>query len=306
MIRRAAVIGLGTMGPGIAMRLARGGLEVRGYDRDAAQGERTDAIRPIIGEALDALGIEGREGSFTVAHTLEDAVADADLVIENIPESVEAKAELYRAIDPLIGTDTLVATNTSAIPITRLQAHISNPARMAGMHWSNPPHIVPIIEVIAGRDTAPQTVGTIRALIRRIGLLPVTIRRDAPGFVENRVLYALLREVIDLVEAGAITAEDIDTCVSWGIGFKLAVIGPMALLDVAGLDIYRSVASHLNAELCDRKDVAPMILEKTEAGRLGLKSGGGIYDYNLRQIKELYAQRSRKLVAIRRVMEREI
>ena len=304
MIRRVAIIGLGTMGPGMAARLARGGLDVVAYDVAPAAIERAQAALAVCDGVLDALGIAAQAGgSVRFTDALEDAVAGADLVIENVPEKEAIKADVYRRIDGLVGPDTVVASDTSGIPITRLQAHISNPARMVGMHWSNPPHIIPMIEVIAGEKTALETVQTIRDLIRSLGLLPVVVKKDVPGFVENRVLYALLREVVDLVERGVIEPEDIDTCVSWGIGYKLAVIGPMALLDMAGMDIYHSVSSFLNADLADRKDVAPLAEAQIAAGKLGIKSGQGIYSYTPEGIPELQRDRARKLVAIRRILE---
>lgn len=306
MIRHIAIIGMGTMGPGMAARLARGGLQVTAYDVAPAAIERAKTMLAAAESVLDALGIAPpAAGAGTVRFTddLADAVSGADLVIENVPENISIKAEVYRKLDALVAADTIVASDTSGIPITQLQAHISNPARMAGMHWSNPPHIVPMIEVIGGEQTAPETVQTIREFIRSLGLLPVVVKKDVPGFVENRVLYALLREVVDLVERGVIEPEDIDTCVSWGIGYKLAVVGPMALLDMAGLDIYNSVSTFLNADLSDRKDVAPMVGQKIAAGTLGIKSGGGIYSYTPERIAELQRERARKLVAIRRILE---
>lgn len=306
MIHSAALIGLGTMGPGIAARLARGGIRVAAYDTSPEAMARAAAMAPVVAGALDRLGVaQVAGGSLRMADSLADAVAGADLVIENVPEQVAVKAALYRDLGPLIGTGVIVASDTSGIPITSLQAQIAHPGRFVGMHWSNPPHIIPMIEVIAGAETAPETAEAIRELIRRIGLMPVTVAKDVPGFVENRVLYALLREVVDLVEAGVIAPADIDTCVSWGIGYKLAVIGPMALLDMAGLDIYRSVASFLNRELSVRGDVAPMIAERAGAGRLGIKTEGGIYDYTPEQIASLQAARARKLIAIRKILEEQ-
>ncbi|TIV16385.1 MAG: 3-hydroxyacyl-CoA dehydrogenase family protein, partial [Mesorhizobium sp.] len=261
MIQRIAIIGLGTMGPGMAARLARGGLQVVAYDVAPAAIERAGTMLGVAETVLDSLGIAPPPaGAGTVRFTddIADAVSGADLVIENVPENISIKADVYHAIDGLIAADTIVASDTSGIPITKLQAHISHPERMVGMHWSNPPHIIPMIEVIAGEKTAPETVATIRDLIRSIGLLPVVVKKDVPGFVENRVLYALLREAVDLVERGVIEPEDLDTCVSWGIGYKIAVVGPMALLDMAGLDIYKSVSSFLNADLSNRDGVAPM------------------------------------------------
>ena len=306
MIARAALIGLGTMGPGIAARLTRGGIDVAAYDVSEAAIERSKAMLGTIEGVLDRLGIAvpaSGAGTLRFTTSLEDVVSGADLVIENVPENIEVKAQVYRAIDPLIGTSVIVASDTSGIPISRLQAHISNPARFVGMHWSNPPHIIPMIEVIAGEKTDASTVAAIRDLIRGIGLLPVVVKKDVPGFVENRVLYALLREAVDLVERGVIEPEDLDTCVSWGIGYKIAVVGPMALLDMAGMDIYQSVSSFLNAELCNRSDVAPAVKERIAAGRLGLKSGGGMFDYAPASIPVLQGERAKKLIAIRRILE---
>ncbi|BCG82336.1 5-formyl-3-hydroxy-2-methylpyridine 4-carboxylate 5-dehydrogenase [Mesorhizobium sp. 113-3-3] len=306
MIRNIAIVGMGTMGPGMAARLARGGLQVVAYDVAPAAIERARSMLGVAETVLDALGIAPPSaGTGTVRFTddIRDAVSRADLVIENVPENISVKADVYRTIDGLIGSDTIVASDTSGIPITKLQAHISHPERMVGMHWSNPPHIIPMIEVIAGENTAPQTVAVIRDLIRSIGLLPVVVKKDVPGFVENRVLYALLREAVDLVERGVIDPEDLDTCVSWGIGYKIAVIGPMALLDMAGLDIYKSVSSFLNADLSNRDDVAPMVLEKTNASKFGIKSGEGMFSYTPEQTKALQGERARKLVAVRRILE---
>jgi 3-hydroxybutyryl-CoA dehydrogenase/5-formyl-3-hydroxy-2-methylpyridine 4-carboxylate dehydrogenase len=298
-----AIIGMGSMGPGMAARLARGGHAVRAFDVAPAAIERAQAMLPMIAGALDGLGIDEQGGTVTFHDSFAATVADAALVIENVPEKVEIKAQVYRDLDALIGADVLVATDTSGIPITKLQAHISAPGRFVGMHWSNPPHIFPMIEVIAGEHTAPATVTAIQNLIRGLDLLPVTLKRDVPGFVENRVLYALLRECVDLVEQGVIDAKDLDTCVTWGIGYKLSVIGPMRLLDMAGLDIYQSVASFLNAELCDRDDVSPMVTEATAQGRLGMKSGGGLVEYSPEDLARLPRERGTQLVAVRRVLE---
>ena len=306
MIRNIAIIGMGTMGPGMAARLARGGLQVVAYDVAPAAIERARSMLSVAETVLDALGIappSAGVGTVRFTDDIRDAGSGADLVIENVPENISVKADVYRTVDGLIGPDTIVASDTSGIPITKLQAHISHPERMVGMHWSNPPHIIPMIEVIAGEKTAPQTVATIRDLIRSIGLLPVVVKKDVPGFVENRVLYALLREAVDLVERGVIDPEDLDTCVSWGIGYKIAVIGPMALLDMAGLDIYKSVSSFLNADLSNRDDVAPMVLEKTNASKFGIKSGEGMFSYTPEQTKALQGERARKLVAVRRILE---
>ena len=170
------------------------------------------------------------------------------------------------------------------------------------MHWSNPPHLIPMIEVIPGEQTSQETVDATSELVRRIGYHPV-VEREVPGFVENRILYAILRECLDLVDRGIIDPEGLDLNVRWGIGYKLAVIGPMELLDMAGLDIYNAVGSYLNQDLSTSGDVSSTIRDLIDKGRLGMKTGGGIYDYTPEQIDELRAKRAGKLVAVRKALE---
>ena len=302
----ATVVGLGTMGPGIAATLARGGMTVRLHDVSAEALARGPAAVAAAASVLDCLGTSARNvdsGPVTFHADLAEACRDADLVVENVPENAALKAEVLAAIDRLVGAATVIATDTSGIPITSLQAHVSHPGRFVGMHWSNPPHIIPMIEVIAGAATDPATVDRMVSTIRGLGLLPVVIQKDVPGFVENRVLYAVMREAIDLVESGVIAPESLDICVSWGIGFKLAVVGPMALLDMADLDVYQSVGSYLNKDLCRREDVSPFIADRVAQGRLGLKTGGGIRDYTPEGIQALAAGRAAKLVTVRRALE---
>ncbi len=298
-----AIIGMGTMGPGMASRMSRGGHHIRVHDVQPSAIERAKSIQPVVDTALDGLGVIDQEGGITYCAELEEAVVGANLIIENIPENTQIKADLYLQLDKFIDSNVLVATNTSGIPISKLQEYITDPHRFIGMHWSNPPHIIPMIEVIAGSKTDPVTVTKIQDLIRSLNLLPVTLKKDVPGFVENRVLYALLRECVDLVEKDVIEPEDIDTCVSWGIGYKLAVIGPMRLLDMAGLDIYHSVASFLNSDLCARTDISPMINKVAEKGKLGMKSGGGLFEYSPEELSSLPKERGTKLVAVRKALE---
>lgn len=302
---RTAVIGLGTMGPGMLATLARSGMAVTAFDVSAAQRDKAAPAIAAATQVLDALGMPDKRAADgpRIADSLADCVAGADLVIENVPEKLEIKTALFRELDGLVGEPCVLASDTSGIPITKLQDGLSAPGRVVGMHWSNPPHIIPIIEVIAGAETSPETVSWMVETVKGLNMLPILVKQDVPGFVENRILYAIMREAVDLVERGVIDAESLDACVSWGIGYKLAVIGPMALLDMAGLDIYQSVSSYLNEDLCARKDVSALIAGKTAAGALGLKSGKGMFDYGPEQIGELRAARAKKLVAVRKALE---
>src|SRR5690606_35455188 len=158
--------------------------------------------------------------------------------LEAVPERLDVKQQVFEQLEGIVAKDTILASNTSGIPITKLQVGRSHPGRIVGMHWSNPPHVIPLIEVIRGEKTEDHVAEFVRAFTEEMGYVPVTVKKDVEGFVENRILYAIMREALHLLEEGVASAEDIDLAVQWGIGFKLAGIGPLALLDVAGLDIY--------------------------------------------------------------------
>ncbi len=302
---KAAIIGLGTMGPGIAATLARSGMTVTAYDASPEQRAKAPAAIETAQGVLAKLVVpdRGNGTGVRIAESLGDCVADADFVLETVPEKLDLKIQIFREIEALVGSDCILASDTSGLPITRIQEGVVAPGRLIGMHWSNPPHIIPMIEVVPGAKTAPQVVDWMMATIKAAGLLPVLVKKDVPGFVENRVLYALLRECVDLVDQGVIDVEGLDTCVSWGIGYKLSVVGPMALLDMAGLDIYQAVGSYLNRELCSRPDVSDYIAKQTASGRLGMKTGGGLFDYTPEKVGTLQAERARKLVAVRKILQ---
>jgi 5-formyl-3-hydroxy-2-methylpyridine 4-carboxylic acid 5-dehydrogenase len=303
-MKRVAIIGTGTMGPGMAATLARGGLDVSCYDTLQAARDRVPGEVETAFTVLDRIGgPEGAErGTVTVHDDLGSAVVGSDLVIEAVPENAEIKAKVFADLDRLAPASAILASNTSGIPITKLAESVADPARVVGMHWSNPPHVIPVIEVIAGARTSPDVVERLRATISELGLVPVRVQRDVPGFVENRVLYAIMRECLALVDDGVISAEELDTCVKWGIGFKLAVIPPLQLLDVAGLDIYSAVGSYLNQDLNARRDVSETITSRVQRGELGMKTGSGLFSYTPDQAQSLRQERAARLVAVRKAL----
>jgi 3-hydroxyacyl-CoA dehydrogenase len=251
-------------------------------------------------ERLEAVQEDG--GSLRFETDLAAALEGAHIVLEAVPEKLELKHEVFPRFEEVVAPDAILASNTSGIPITKIAAVTKHPERVVGMHWSNPPHLIPMIEVIPGEQTSQETVDAASALVRRIGYHAV-VEREVPGFVENRILYAILRECLDLVDRGIIDPEGLDLNVRWGIGYKLAVIGPMELLDMAGLDIYNAVGSYLNSDLSTSGEVSSTIRDLIDKGRLGMKTGGGIYDYTPEQIDELRAKRAGKLVAVRKALE---
>ena len=302
-VKRAAVIGTGTMGPGIGAVLARAGIETALYDVSPEQLDKAKAGAELAGQVLERLeAVQEEGGSLRFESELAAALEGADFVLEAVPEKLELKHEVFPQFEEHVADDAILASNTSGIPITRIATVTKHPERVVGMHWSNPPHLIPMIEVIPGEQTSQEIVDATSELVRRIGYYPV-VEREVPGFVENRILYAILRECLDLVDRGIVDPEALDLNVRWGIGYKLAVIGPMELLDLAGLDIYNAVGSYLNQDLSTSGDVSKTIRELIDQGRLGMKTGGGIYDYTPEQIEELRARRAGKLVAVRKALD---
>jgi 3-hydroxyacyl-CoA dehydrogenase len=302
-LRRAAVIGTGTMGPGIGAVLARAGIATALYDVSDKALEQAQAGVQLAAGVLDRLEAPKMDGgSVRFDSDLAAALDRADVVFEAVPEKLELKHAVFPAFEQHVSEDAILASNTSGIPITKIASVCAHPGRVVGMHWSNPPHLIPMIEVIPGEQTDQRVVDDACELIRTFGYHPV-VEKEVPGFVENRILYAILRECLDLVDRGIIDPEGMDLNVRWGIGYKLAVIGPMELLDMAGLDIYNAVGSYLNQDLSTSGEVSSMIRDRIAEGKLGMKTGSGIYDYTPEQIQTLRAQRAAKLVAVRKALE---
>jgi 3-hydroxybutyryl-CoA dehydrogenase/5-formyl-3-hydroxy-2-methylpyridine 4-carboxylate dehydrogenase len=292
------------MGPGMGAVLARAGLQVKLFDVKPEALERAQGMVGIVEGVLDRLEVPTQDGG-GVAYEGDRTAAlqGADVVLEAVPEQLDLKQQLFQEIEGDIGAETIIASNTSGIPVTKLQEGLQHPERVIGWHWSNPPHLIPMNEVIPGEQTSDEVTVATQSLTRRIGYHPVTLKKEAPGFVENRVLYAIMRECLALVDEGVIDVEGLDLCVKWGIGYKLAVVPPIQLLDMAGLDIYTSVASYLNQSPSNMTDVSSTATDLKNSGRLGIKTGGGFFDYTPDRVKELGAQRAAALVAVRKALD---
>ncbi|HEY4277333.1 MAG TPA: 3-hydroxyacyl-CoA dehydrogenase NAD-binding domain-containing protein [Conexibacter sp.] len=302
-LARAAILGTGTMGPGMGAVLARGGLQVGLFDVSEAALERAKGTAEVAATVLDRLGVEEKGGTLSFESDLPTAVTGADIVVEAIPERLELKRQVFAELEPLIRDDTIIASNTSGIPVTRMAEGLRRPERVVGWHWSNPPQLIPMNEVIVGEETSPEVVAAVEQLTRDIGYQPVTLRKEVPGFVENRILYAIMRESLALLDEGVVDAEGLDLCVKWGIGYKLAVVPPIQLLDMAGLDIYTSVAGFLNQDLSNEAGISRTATDLRDAGTLGIKSGRGFFEYSPERVRELVAERGAKLVGVRKVLE---
>lgn len=297
-----AVIGSGSMGPGIAALLARYGSEVRLHDISADALKRAEQVCAGATKALDELEVPVTEGgavSFELDQTA--ALQDASLVIEAIPEQIDLKKKVLAQIEAVVAPEAIIATNTSGIPISDMAVSMSNPERFIGMHWSNPPHLIPMIEIIKGAQTDDAVQQQLVEIVKSFGYEAV-VEKEIAGFVENRVLYAVLRECMALLEEGIATQEDLDTCVKWGVGYKLAVIGPMRLVDMAGLDIYEAVGSYLNAQLSNESGVSSLVTRLTAENKLGMKTGEGLYQYGEGEVDQKRSDIIKGLIETRKTL----
>src|SRR6187551_3260609 len=246
-----AVVGAGTMGAGIARIFADGEAEVR---LNARRQESLDAARERAGEAVQ------------MTTDLEEALTGAELVVETIVEEVEPKRAVLARAEELAAPDAILTTNTSSLSVDEVGGELSRPERFAGLHFLNPPELVQVVEIVGGTRTAPATLETLRGWMEELGKAPVVVRLDVPGFVINRLQYALLREAYALVDAGVCSFEDVDRAVTAGLGARWAAIGPFQTMDLAGLDVHAAVAENLWPELATTSEPSSSITEARERG----------------------------------------
>ena len=281
---KVVVAGAGTMGASLPQVYARAGWDTVLYNRSASGLERAKNLIELNQATFVKEEILSEEESKTllarIKMTTEKAdFTDAALVVESIVEKLDAKQEFWGEISQIVPEDALLATNTSGLHITDIAKACKYPERFMGQHWLNPPHLLPLCEIIAGEKTSPENVQKMRSLVESLGKQPVVVA-DINGFIINRIQFALLREALHIVDIGAATFEDVDTVLKAGMGLRYAALGPFGVADFGGLDTFDHINSYLNAELDDSKVGNKRLHEMVEAGKLGVKSGQGFYDYS--------------------------
>ena len=279
-IRTVAVLGAGTMGHGIAQVCAAAGCTVRVYDvsDDAVAG--LDRIRANLDKGVELGKVDAADRDATLARlsgttAVAEAVAEASLVVEAAPESMDLKEAIFAEVDAAAPDDALLATNTSSLSIDRIADAVSNPTRFLGLHFFNPVHIMKLVEVVWGPRTSDATRDAGVAFARRLGKEPVVVK-DAPGFASSRLGIVLGMEAIRMVEQGVASAQDIDKAMELGYRHPM---GPLRLTDLVGLDVRLGIAEYLYETLGSEAFRPPDLLRRMVAdGRLGKKSGTGFYD----------------------------
>ena len=295
------------MGSGIAAVFAAGGIKVRIYDGDASRLQSCRAQIGRIAEELSANGLLGTSPNrvvqrVAVAQQLND-LQTCQFIMEAIPEDLDLKHQLYRQLERTVPHDTILASNTSGLMPSRLIENMEHPERFVVAHFWNPPHAIPLVEVVPSDKTGPEIVETVLTFLRRVGAEPVLISKELPGFIGNRLQYAVLREALAIVRSGAATPEAVDLVMKASLGRRYATVGPIETADLGGLDTFLSIASHLMPELAKDEEVLDLIRERVKAGKVGLRSGEGFYSWPEERANQVQARRNQDLLR-RRLADR--
>lgn len=289
-----AVLGAGTMAPGIATAFAVAGhpvsLWARSQERARAGAERAHEMAGYLVEH----GLATETGRVEVIERLDQA-GDAEVVIEAVAEDLGAKQALFAELEPLAGAETLFATNTSGLRVSEIAGGLRRPERLVAMHFWNPAHLMPLVE-IAGELAARERLEQATELALAIGKLPVRLEREVLGFLGVRLQQAVVREAIALVERGAASAQDVDLAVRASFGIRFPVIGPLESADLSGLDVIASIHSYLLRDLDRAEEPQRPLRDLVAAGALGVKSGRGFFDWTARDPQVTIRRRDEELV----------
>jgi 3-hydroxybutyryl-CoA dehydrogenase len=280
-IQRVGVVGLGTMGAGIAQVSVQSGHETIGREVSDELNERARAtIDRYLGRGVEKGRISASDkdaalGRLTLTTSLED-LADCDLVIEAIVEELEPKRELFAELERICRPDTILATNTSALSVTKIAEATQRPERVIGMHFFNPAPVLPLVEIVRTEQSSDEAVHDAYVWAERAGKQPVRCN-DTPGFIVNRVLIPLLNDCVRVLDEAGVTPEDLDKAMTNGAGWPM---GPCALVDLVGIDIHVHASEALHAALGEDRMAPPQrLLELQREGKLGRKTGEGFFSY---------------------------
>jgi 3-hydroxybutyryl-CoA dehydrogenase len=310
-IKTVLVVGAGVMGHGFAQTFALNGIDVLLVDQNE---ELLDQAGVWIRENLDFMvelnliqppEIEKALGKITRTKDLKGSAAKADYVLEAITENLELKQDLFKLLGEATGPDVILATNTSSYDINELARVARHPQRVLGTHWFHPPPITPAVEIIPADTTGQETIDQAVALMERIGKYP-TMCKSAPGFVANRIQFAMAAEALAIVQEGLASPVEVDRIVKSSFGFRLSAFGPFEIMDQAGIDTYRAIFEYLYDKLGRDQFKPPRILsDLIEEGRLGLKNEKGFYDHEDGAAEALKQKRDRRLYARREIFRKE-
>ena len=305
-INKIAIAGAGIMGSSMGQIFATKGYTVAIYDLfpkalESAKAHIEQGLDSMIAKSELTAGDKAaalRRISFTA--DLE-GFRDCDLLVECIVENMEIKHQFYSRVSAIVPETSIIASNTSGLSITGIASAVKHPERFAGMHWFNPPHIIPLIEIIKGEKTAQATADELYRISLAIGKKPVMVNKDAPGFIANRIQLAVLRECLHILDSGIGSAEDIDKCMKYALGFRYACMGPFEVCDLGGIDTFHHVASYLWRDLSAAKEPYGLVQKLVDEKHFGVKTGQGFYDYSGDKAAKAIARRDRLFLTLKAV-----
>lgn len=302
-IKRIGIAGAGLMGASMSQIFARYGYDVVVYDAFAEALEKGKRLVRLNQAAqVEAGEVTEAEAAMTLSAlrftSALDALADRDIIIESIIEKPDVKQDFWAKLSRIVRPEAILTTNTSGLSIDSIAKDIVGKHRFLGMHWMNPAHLIPCIEIIRGSETDDASTEAVTALAHAVGKKTTVCKKDVPGFILNRIQLAILRECISLVEDGIADVADVDACMKYGLGFRYAAFGPFEVVDFGGIDTFHHIASYLNAELCNATDVQKLLDDHYQKGEFGVKSGKGFYDYADGKDAEALRDRDEKYLRI--------
>ncbi|HHR1328166.1 3-hydroxyacyl-CoA dehydrogenase family protein [Klebsiella aerogenes] len=295
-----AVLGAGLMGVGIACHFARHGHTVRLYDTDPARvSEIPGVAAAILRELEECEQFDAAQRTAVLSRlsgtTALGDLADATLLIEAIPERLALKHALYRELETLIADEAIIASNTSGLPPDRLAQGMRHPERLLIAHFWHPPHFIPLVEVVPGSATLPHLANQVSDFLSSCSLEAVVLNRAAPGFVGNRLQFALLREALHIVKSGIASPEVVDKVMRASLGRRYAMVGPLEAADMTGLATVQDICQHLLPELATGSDMMSLVADKVAQGATGARSGRGFYHWDETRQKRIQSRREHQL-----------
>ncbi|MFJ8236407.1 3-hydroxyacyl-CoA dehydrogenase family protein [Ureibacillus sp. NPDC094379] len=301
-MEKLSIIGCGTMGHSIALSAAWAGLNVKvvGINEEdlnrANKGIHNKLSVLVENELIDQGEAEKINARITLFSSLKEGVEAATFIIEAIPEVLEMKRAFYQELEQLIGKDVIIASNTSGFTPTSLAEKARYPERFIVTHYWNPGHLIPLVEVIKGEHTNQETIDRTMEFMRRMHKHPIFINKEIPGFIGNRLQYALFREAQALLDQGVASKEDIDAAVVYSIGRRLPITGPLMTADMGGLDVFSAISNYLFEDLSTAEKSGRILTSLVEGGKLGDKSGEGFYQWDEETSKKINAEREKTLI----------
>jgi 3-hydroxybutyryl-CoA dehydrogenase len=312
MVTTATVIGTGMMGPGIAATLALGGIRATILSRTAEAAARGLEAARERNRFLAENGLIDPSQATRALHLLncstafDETVATCDLIIESGPEDMAFKQALFARMDAIALPQTVLASNTSGLSITAIAARCARPERILTTHFWNPPHLMPLVEIVLGEKTSPEVAHQVRDLLLACGKTPVIVKKDRPGQLGNRLQMALVREAANIVAEGIASADDVDTVAKNGFGLRMPAYGILEHQDLAGLDLGLSVLEYVVPDLYNEPRAPEYFRALVRQGDLGSKTGRGFCDWSVKSADGVRARRDEFLVEVLRSRRRKI